>query len=421
MSIFWLHLRSSALRWWIGPLLVLDLAMLFLRTDYWMGIWPEAGAAAQVPGFFLSLVGVSAAAWTSGARSRQHVDEQLSAASLSTVRIEAARMAVVLFVVIVPYVVGAVVAAAVTLPQGAPGVGQYFAYVALGLVGLLLATGWGWLLGRLLPGRFAAVTALLSWLIVGYVLSDTTGMLAISGPPRREVSVEAVTVRGFVAVLFCLSLLALPFRRSAAGVRLTPAVVAVPVTTLGVAVTLLSTQPVVERPIPRAVPCVQGEIRVCYWPEHEKYVPVMEDVVARAEKLPDVFTLPSRLNEYGTERNDVVANGVLHRQVGGDFTIAEGSVWSLALDFSIAISGETFQGCDWDRAREAKDDRRITAVEHWMEKRLAGGGSPNYRIEAGASVTKARAVGARMAETKTEKEQFAWAEREVDEFRADYC
>ncbi|WAX81268.1 hypothetical protein [Streptomyces sp. KMM 9044] len=421
MSMLLLHLRSSVLRWWILPLLLLDLAVLFLRTDYWIGVWPETGAAAQMPAYFLSLAATSAAAWISGARARRNLDEQLSVSHINPLRIEAWQLVSVLVIVFVPYLVGAAAAAAVTLPQGAPGIGQFFAYVALGAAGLILSIGWGWMLGRILSGRFAALVALLSWLIAGFALGDTTGLLEVSGPPTKEVSVYVVALRCILAMVFCACLLALPSRVTRATMRRPLPLAVVSVVTLGMVTMLLGAQPVSERAVPRSAPCIQGKVQVCYWPEHEKYVPLMEKIATRAETLPATFVLPKRLNEYGLERHDVRVNGVLHRQVGGDFTIAEGSIWSLAFDFSIAISSETLKECNWDRARAAQDDRKITSVEHWLEVWLAGGGSPNYQLEGNAPIAKARAVGARIAETKSEKEQFAWASEELDEFRANYC
>ncbi|MER7169588.1 hypothetical protein ABT336_26475, partial [Micromonospora sp. NPDC000207] len=49
MKGFWLHLRNSPIRWALPVLVLLDLAVIFLRTRHWMGVWPETGAAAEGP------------------------------------------------------------------------------------------------------------------------------------------------------------------------------------------------------------------------------------------------------------------------------------------------------------------------------------------------------------------------------------
>lgn len=57
MRPFWLHLRNCPVRWAVPPLIALDLAVLFLRNRYWLGVWPQAGAAAQLAAYLvLSLI-----------------------------------------------------------------------------------------------------------------------------------------------------------------------------------------------------------------------------------------------------------------------------------------------------------------------------------------------------------------------------
>lgn len=46
---FWIELRRSPLRWALPVLIAIELGMLFGRNTDWIGVWPQASAAAQVP------------------------------------------------------------------------------------------------------------------------------------------------------------------------------------------------------------------------------------------------------------------------------------------------------------------------------------------------------------------------------------
>ncbi|HEY0698625.1 MAG TPA: hypothetical protein VGD43_12545, partial [Micromonospora sp.] len=80
MSAFRLHLRNCPVRWALPVLVALDLAALFLRSRYWIGVWPETGAAAQVPAYLLAPLVAGAAAWAAAAPVRQRTGEQVAAA-----------------------------------------------------------------------------------------------------------------------------------------------------------------------------------------------------------------------------------------------------------------------------------------------------------------------------------------------------
>ena len=66
MTALWLHLRTSPIRWALPVLVALDMAVIFLRGRHWIGVWPETGAAAQVPAYLLGVVGAGAACCASG-------------------------------------------------------------------------------------------------------------------------------------------------------------------------------------------------------------------------------------------------------------------------------------------------------------------------------------------------------------------
>ena len=45
MRGLWLHLRNSPLRYALPVLIAIDLAVLFLRSHFWIGVWPDTGSA----------------------------------------------------------------------------------------------------------------------------------------------------------------------------------------------------------------------------------------------------------------------------------------------------------------------------------------------------------------------------------------
>ena len=78
-----LQLRSSGLCWLFIPFTSLAIVVVLARDDYWVGIWPETGAAGQLPAFYLAMFGAGLAAWSSGTPSCRHLDEQYAAAATS--------------------------------------------------------------------------------------------------------------------------------------------------------------------------------------------------------------------------------------------------------------------------------------------------------------------------------------------------
>ncbi|MFY1679225.1 hypothetical protein [Streptomyces sp. WMMC905] len=407
--------------WWILPLTALDLATLFLRNDYWIGIWPEAGAAAQVPALLLGIAAAGASAWVSGARARNGLDEQLAAVRLSSARIDAYRLGAVLATFTIPYLCGVAAAWVTTWSANPPGMSLFFKYVFLGGVVILLSCSWGWLIGKILSGRFAAVSAVLSWIIVTMALGSDAGLSFVSGPPSKDIDLAILALRSGVIAALCISLLFLPSRISIHRLPSRLSAITSITAATGVVVAISGPSVITERQIPDNPPCTSGRIEMCYWPEHEKYRSLMNSISARAGELPRELSLPGRIYEYGTIRQQFHVDGAVHIQDGGDFSIMEGSRWSLSKDLSVAITEETFSSCDWDAVRAAEDSSADT-IEHWVEIYVAGGGHPDYRL---AGVDKgfvtAREESAIVARTKTKADQFAWVQKKVEDFRGLYC
>lgn len=178
--------------------------------------------------------------------------------------------------------------------------------------------------------------------------------------------------------------------------------------------------------------CIRGRTSLCIWPEHEKYLPLLRRINARIDALPVAFLLPPRMNEFGIERTWYLVDGphgpATASKPGStpEFSILEGSRWSVAGDLATDIMGATFNfenaqhQCTW-RVLPAADNARELALDAWMESYLAGGGNPDYHSDAPAEMHSAFAVGLSMAARASLAEQFSWAEREVNDLHGRYC
>lgn len=423
MSGFWLHVRNSPIRWALPALVAIDLAVLFLRNRFWIGVWPETGAAALVPAYLLGVVGAGAAAWSAGAPARHGLAEQLSAARVHPMAADLHRLGAALVVLLIPYLTGQAVAFAITARTFPPGMHLWFGYVVLGVFVILMAVALGWACGKLLGPVFAALAAAVGFLFLATLL-DRMGFVVVSGRPEVAVDPLPLILRlGSIGVLL-LALLWLPavptgqHRRRA--MMLVPAV-------LPLAFALVATDAVSERRPPgdRAI-CVDGRTMLCVWPEHEKYLPQLRELTARVDALPEVFVPPSRINEVGLEETWVIGpDGRKYLTDSPIFYILEGSPWSYAGDIGKSIAKSTFgftdsQACNWESLTPA-DGSRIWAVDAWLEAYLVGKGSPDYHTDAPADVQQAWSRGRELARNSSRTEQFRWAEGEVGDLRERYC
>ncbi|MGW0786870.1 hypothetical protein ACWD04_01125 [Streptomyces sp. NPDC002911] len=415
MTSFLLALRSSPLRWLLTPLVALDLILILTRDDYWHGLWGDTGAAGQVPTLILGVFAAAAAAWTSSLRRPPEVAETLSAMPRPRPQAELPRIAMVLCVFLVPYLVGQAVCFAVTASSWPPGFTQYLGYLLLGVSSLLTATGLGWVVGRLLSSRWGPAAGALGWLLIAMV-SDTD-LSVVNGPARMQPDLLEISLRSAAALLLLAACLWLPY-----GPRITRVS---PLPGLAIVLALAATaatasSPVIdERQGSALKTCVKGRTDICLWPEEEKYKPMAQGVLERAEDLPPVLATPEAVYSLGLVYT-------MDRRWGGDFDLDSGSVWAMADGVTMAISTKTFAACrDKDfkgyAAQQKADDQSVLALERWLEKRLAGGGEPEYK-ESGMTASMARAVetGKKMAD-RSEAEQNEWATTTVRHVLEKYC
>lgn len=427
MSTVWLHLRNSPIRWALPVLVVVDLAVLFLRNRYWIGVWPETGAAAQVPAYLLGIVGAGAAAWSAGAPQRHGLEEQLRAARVQPMVSEAHRLHATVIILLIPYLIGQTVAFAVTARTFPPGVHLWLGYLLLGLFAILLSVALGWACGHLFGPVFAALVAALGFLFLTALL-DRVGFVVVSGRPEVAVDPMPLALRLGSVVALLLVLLWL----SAAGVSgqarrrawvLVPAI-------LPLVVVMFSTNAVADRKQPgNKVTCVRGSTVLCIWPEQEKYLPQLRALSARIDLLPDAFVRPPRINEVGLLKTRYIGpDGKEYLGYEGGppiFQILEGSPWSYAGDIGTAVTASTFgfqdfQACDWQKITSS-DEPRLWAVGAWLEAFLAGEDSPDYHTNAPTQMQQAWAKGRAIAGNRSRVDQLRWAEGEVNDLRGRYC
>ncbi|AXG81222.1 ABC transporter permease [Streptomyces paludis] len=427
--MWWIYrteVRRSPLRWALPAFVAVDLLVLFGRSRHWIGVWPEASAAAQIPAFYLGPALAGAAAWSAASRWRSGVAEQLAAAAKSSWQIELAPLLATLTYGVLAYALGVLTAAGVTVPEGGP---EFWwpGYILLGLALITMCAGMGHLLGRTTKSLFAApvICALGCLVFLGaFGFAPGTGasgigLAVLSGYPHTVVSALPLTAR----LLLGIGLVALAagigsHLRSASGRPGWPGLPPAGLSGVGlvaIAVVLFVTAGPVraQREVPADPLCTQGEPRICVWPEHQKYAPELEAMSARIAALP-----PGLIKSPAVFYEDGVRGGPLDR--GHGFSIFEGQTWDAATSMAIHIN-EASSPPYCDPVDEAANDRRLKAqfeLVSWLTVRIAGGGQP-AGIHGGPPGVDQNAI--RVLVTRPEAEQVAWAAARYKVVRETRC
>jgi hypothetical protein len=409
-------MRSTVARWFVLPQIVLGVASLFGRSRYWIGIWPETGAAAQVSAFFVSIFAAGIAAWIIAQVEARGLHEQAASAAIRPITIDLTRFIAALVWPLLSYLaVAAVAFAATARGQFPPGIGSYFEYILLGAVVVVFGSAWGWLIGKVLTPVVAAVCAALSWFVVASTLVGSP----VSGPPWMYVDLGVLSLRFGVVIAFVLAVCAVPWRAGRQD-RFVKRVVIAVVVLLAVAGVHASTAVIGHR-APSAKPlCVNGTIEYCLWPEDAKYVGLVKAVDREVAVLPVRLPLPARIVDYGLSGSSTFVDGieVIHEgNFSPEFDISEGSRWALARGVALAITQAVFAGCD---PAVEDPDNRAEQIFAWLEWRLAGGGIPDYTTNAPPDLQAAWSAG-RRAGAESEQAQAAWVSRVIGEKMEHYC
>lgn len=423
MKALLLHVRISPARYAAPPLTVAGLLILLNRDRYWVGIWPETGAAITIAAFFLSFLVAGLSAWATARAASSGLREQASTAVPGRRRVEAARFASHVGWSLIPYAAVAAVAALLTSrATDAPGLTVFAEYLVIGGLLLLAACAWGWLVGGLLDPVIAILASALSWFLVVSIFGDLTDAAPVSGPPWVAVEAEALALRTAALLLLAFAVCSLPIRDGRSSSR-SPALLGIAATLALVSVAYLITPVLTPRPAVASPTCVSGTIRYCLWPEHEKYLPLIASVDGEIANIPVDIALPDTIVDYALSGSRRYIDGI-ETELPGDFApefdISEGSRWALARGVATAITVETLQACDSPAAFE-DPEYRWEQLRAWFETRLAGGGTPDYTTNAPGDIQSAWAAGRAAADSMDDGQQATWAKNLIDGYRADYC
>ncbi|GII58847.1 hypothetical protein Pth03_72360 [Planotetraspora thailandica] len=365
--VFWTELRRSPLRWWLPVLVALDVAMLLGRDTWWIGVWPEASAAAQLPAYFFGLVLGGGAAWVAGRTHRAGLTEQLSASTRARWQVELPVLAGTLAYGLVAFVPGVVIAAVVSAREAGPGF-LWPSYLALGVCLVVLSAATGHLAGKLWSSRFVpAITVAVC--LFGQTMLRPIRFYVLSGHPQAEVSGPALAVRVAFVLLMAAFALALPPRDArlgwsrARGVPLRP--LAAVAAFAGLVAVAVAGPLLVGRPAPARALCSDETPRVCLWPENRKYLGPVSAMVARLNSLPGgALTLPPTFYERGLRAASAP-------DAGADFQFLAGDL-SVPSFLSSAVIARTLPDCEVPSDAEERYSHEVFSLDAYLQLRGFG-------------------------------------------------
>ncbi|MFD4394318.1 ABC transporter permease [Kitasatospora sp. NPDC058478] len=419
MRIFLLELRRSPLKWWLPFLITLDLAVLFGRSQWWIGVWPEASVAAQIPSFYLGPLLAAAAAWSAGRVQRHGLQDQITAASRSRWKAELVQLAATVSYGIVAYIAGILSAALVSYRDAGPGF-LWPGYLLLGTSVLVLCIALGHAVGRWFPSVFASpvVCGLGCFVVLAATAGPSgLGLFLLSGPPASTTSAGAVAVRLLIACL-AVSLVVLVDRPVKAERKRIEGAWPERVTALGCAVAVVALGAVygpmgpvqVRRSAPEASLCTASQPKICVWPEQRKYLPQLEAMATRAAQLPrGLIISPPVFYERGLKNSTVEES----------FTIREGSMWEVAISMSILIVNASTPSCV---AKTSDDQGKILTadfeLDSWVAARITGSGQPSD-VHGGPPGVDQEAIGRLIMQSETA--QNNWAQERIQSIKGIHC
>lgn len=414
-----LEIRWSSLRWWFLPLLAVDLGMIFARQTYWIGVWPQASAAAQIPALLLAPLSGAASVWAASRLRRTGTGDLLDRSAKAAWKVETVSLLGSLVVALIPYGLGVLLAGLVSIPLAGSGF-LWPGYLWLGGVLIVGSVTFGHAVGRCTRSpAISAMAVAFTVLLANFYFAGTLGMYYADGSPDRRIAMVPAVARILpVSVLACLIVTIRPRswrlrhpnrQRTGQWPKLVLGAVAIVLSFFAIS---LSGPTAAARTPPSTPVCTHGSVKICFWPEENKYLPAAQQMAERVAQLPhDVLTIPSRYYEFGLRGNDPRKN---------DFYIQEGDLWgvadSIALHIAIA-SDPPFCGA----ARPA-DQRRVLHAEWtlqlWLATRVFGAPRPSS-IHGGPPGVNIREVAA--VATWSQARQVHWARTELSIAREVEC
>ncbi len=409
-----IELRRSPLRLWLPLLIAVDLAVLWLRPHTWVGVWPEASAAAQLPTLYLGLALGAGAAWNAGRIARSDVDELLLQMPRPVWQRELLTFVGSWTYGVIAYVAGVAAVALASMSTPAPGF-LWPSYLLLGLAMITQCTAVGHLAGRLLRSRFAAPLVAFSVVFLNVAVRDGQDHLfyVLSGAVQLHVSAVAVAARVFVAAaLAALAVTVIPLaERKEAGrrpVRYVPSAVTAIVVVAAIGLVATAGPLRRERVPPSHPTCTNGIPRVCLWPDDAKYLQTTTAMASRFSSLPtDLMTVPTTFYEAG-----------LRPQTAGptDFSTLFGT-WSIAQNMTFTVTGTVVDAanCTVKQSDQEKYFAAAFSLDQWLSERVFGGPQP-ADIHGGPPGLDREAIHA--VEQQPLDQQFSWARERVTTMRS---
>ena len=284
----------------------------------------------------------------------------------------------------------------------------------------------GWMTGKVLSSLFASVVSGFGWLI--FMLYLGVGQFGtIVGHPFEQVEIVTVLVHLAAAMSVCaLSVLIPPLSEwnlKSMNIRHGKplAMVAVLAVALG-GVWIQTDSPIQDRELDSAALCSDGDIEICLWPEHEKYMTDVEEIAERANQLPEELQVIDRIEEYGISYRTVERDGIIYSPHPDDaepvFRIPDGSTWAIGADLAHEILGEILEPCV---VGEPLDERMKIghSLQGWLEGYLAGGGARDFSTDLPPEMESALDEGIEQVGELSKEQQFEWALDQIEEHGED--
>lgn len=358
--ILWIEFKRSPAKWFAPVVGAVIAVFATIRYDQWYGVWSQTSMVVQFGTAMAMPVIAAAAAWAGYDRARSGMSEQQHTTSVNPWGREGMTVTAALLWLLLP-VVGAYIAVSlVSAPvAGAGGPWMTFLWNALNLV--VLATGYGYLLARVLPSPFTIAAAGFSTAVLLFAHSDNPNwtLFTVNGYPNLVISWPALAARiGLGIAVLALATGAGAIRQWSRTRRTKES--AAWIAMLGIVAAVIAAIPLsgpfqVDRVPLGYEECTDTYPRVCLWPEHRRYLPTADEYVERFNELSEFFVLPD--DPYQGEdafyeegiRGDV-GDAISLR--GGTYGIASGMVHyaEVTTDFPGCIPGPDDYDEEWDAA-----------------------------------------------------------------------
>lgn len=374
MRVLTLEMRRTWLRWTVVPVSTMWLWMILIRRDAWSQSWIASTSYATAPVSYAVIVLSTVVGVESARRSRSGLWSIVRCFPRPAVDAVVARLAAVVTLGTAPLVVVLGTAWAITRVGAPPG---WFdpGYLGFALLILLMGVSTADLVGQVTRSS-----------VVGAVLGATVGLVVgffggvpLSTAPDMEMSPARIVMTAIVTAISLSAAVMVPvgaltlrrawaetLARGAAGVVVGGVVLAT------IASGPAASSRLASRPMPAHPACGHSTPRVCVWPDHAGYLPVLNMFAQRADAAGQgVLTVPSTFDEFGLHDRD----GTYSFKV---IALGPGLWWTAGGMADTMLNAATVPHyCD--PANEHDGTRRTeltTDLEYWLQARIYRAGQP---------------------------------------------